>query len=416
MRIVIIGNGVSGVTVAKLLRTQSPAVEIIVLSEENEPYYPRPILIEFLAGRVAKEEIYFYPPSWYEEKKIKVFLGKKAEEINLKQKKVITGDKEEFPYTFLVAATGAKGLLPPIPGFEKKGVFTLRMHRDAEQILEFAQSQKDASSAERENRKKAVVIGGGFLGLETGYALLGAGLEPLLVEQGAHILKRQIDEQGAEILQRKLETMGMKFRTGVQVEEICGHTQVEGVRLQGGEVIPATLLVIAAGISPNIDILRHAGLKTEKGLVVDKYMQTSNESVFGCGDVTEFEGKMYGIIPACLTQAQVAAYNILNGSKLVYKSTLANNTLKIAGVDLTCLGMTQPQREAFEILKYKDEKKGIYKKVIVGGNKVLGVILLGDRRDASTWNKIITQEVNISRFKESILKDDFDFSKVFPNK
>lgn len=414
MRIVIIGNGVSGITVAKLLRTQSPEVEIIVLSEEKEHYYPRPILIEFLAGRVAREEIYFYSPQWYEEKKIQVLPGKKVLEIDLKQKKVITENKEEFPYDFLVVATGAEALIPPIPGFEKKGVFTLRTYRDAEAILGFSQSKKAASPSELVERKKAVVIGGGLLGLEISHALLGAGLDPLVVEYGPHILKKQIDEQGAEILQQKLEAMGMNFRTGAPVEEICGDTQVEGIRLAGGEIIPAALVVMTAGISPNSEISRRAGLKTERGVIVDKYMQTSNEFVFGCGDVAEFEGKVYGIIPACLSQAQIAAFNILNGPKLAYKSTLPNTTLKIAGVDLTCLGLTQSQKEAFEILKRKDEKKGTYKKVFVSGNKVLGVILLGDRKDAYTWNKIITQKVNISRFKESLLEDNFDFSKVFP--
>lgn len=413
MRVVIIGNGVSGITVAKLLRVQNPRAEIVVLSEEDDHYYPRPILIDFLAGRVQRQEIYFYPESWYEEKKLHIYLGKRVSEIELTQKKVKTVQGEEFPYTSLVIATGAKSFIPPLLGCEKQGVFFLRTRHDADVLKDFIRKK---ISEQPGKSKEAVVIGGGYLGLETAYALLGAGLEPTILETSECILKKHIDEQGAEILQARLEGLGMKFRTGVQIEKIYGHEQAEGVGLKNGEMFPAGVIVIAVGIAPDIDIAKRAGLKTERGLIVDKYMQTSNEAVFGCGDVTEFEEKMGGIIPVCLAQAQIAAFNILNGPKLVYKGTLMNTSLKIAGTDLICIGMTQPPREAFQTLKWKDENKGIYKKVIVSANKVLGAILLGDRKDVLVWNKIITQGIDIGRYKESLLKDNFDLSKVLSNK
>lgn len=412
MRVVIIGNGVSGITVAKLLRAQHPRAEIVVLSEENDHYYPRPVLIEFLAGRLQRQELYFYPESWYEERKLQIYLGKHVSEIELKEKKVKTMQGEEFPYTFLVIATGAKSLIPPIPGCEKPGVFSLRTRHDADSLKEFISRKNDESG----QGKEAVVIGGGYLGLETAYALLGAGLVPTVLETSEYILKKHIDEQGAKILQAKLEGLGVRFKTDAHIEKIYGNEHAEGVMLKNGEKLAASVVVIAAGITPDINISRRAGLKTERGLVVDKYMQTSDESVFGCGDVTEFEGKMGGVIPVCLAQAQVAAYNILNGPKLVYRGTLMNTSLKIAGTDLTCLGMTQPPREAFQTLKSTDENRGIYKKVIVSANKVIGVILLGDRKDVLVWNKIITQGVDIGRYKETLLKDNFDLSKILSNK
>jgi nitrite reductase (NADH) large subunit len=419
MKIIIIGNGVSGVTVAKFLRTQSDDTEITIITEEQDHYYPRPILIEFLAGRVKREEIYFYSPKWYEERKIQVELGKKVVKLDAQNKKLELEDGTEQKYDRLVLANGARGYIPSLPGFEKKGVFLMRTIADTQAIKDYATTMDvyslvDAKSADEYSaKKKAVVLGGGFLGLETAYALLGAGLEPTVVEHNPDILSRQIDSAGAKILQNKLESMGIKFKLGVEAEEITGSGKVEGVKLKGGEVLPTDLVLMAAGVCPNTELARTANLHLNKGVLVNKFMQTENENVYACGDITEFENVVNGIIPVCLAQAQVAAYNVLNGPKLIYKGTMPSNTLKIAGIDLACLGNSNPVPNTFENISKDDQEKGLYKKLILKSNKVIGATILGDRRDVLTWTKIINQNIDIGRFKDKILNNDFDLTQVF---
>jgi len=419
VKIIIIGNGVSGVTVAKFLRTQSEEADITIVSEEKDHYYPRPILIEFLAGRVKREEIYFYPSSWYEEKKIKVILGKKVTGLKLKERKLELEDGQELAYDQLVLATGAKSNQLTITGYDKPGVFVLRTVADAQSIKAYlanldVYSLVDAKSvAESSQKKKAVIIGGGYLGLETACALKDAGLDCTVLENHADILSRQIDTAGAKILQNKLETMSLKFRTGVECEEIVGNNMVQGIRIKGGEVIPANIVIMAAGACPNLELAQVADLHREKGVLVNKYMRTENDFIYACGDVAEAEGTVYGIIPVCLAQAQVAAYNVLNGPKLVYKGTLPTTTLKIADLDLTCLGNSNPVPNTFESISKDDQEKGTYKKLILKSNKVIGAILLGDRKNVLTWTKIINQGIDIGRFKDKILNSDFDLTQVF---
>lgn len=421
MKIIIVGNGVSGVTVAKFLRTQSEDAEITIFTDEKDHYYPRPILIEFLAGRVKREEIYFYPPAWYAEKKIKVEVNKKVVKIYEKSKKIELDNGEQYPYDRLVLANGAKSFIPPVEGFKKKGSFWLRTIDDAQRIKDYLSTMElynivDTNPGQNNtNKRKAIIIGGGFLGLETAYAMLGAGLEPLVIEHNKSLLSRQIDEQGSDILKVKLEGLGIKFKFEAECVSVNGNDQVESITLKGGEVIPADMVIMAAGISSNFELAKTAGLKVSKGVLANKFLQTDDESIYACGDVAEFEGRVYGIIPVALAQAQTVAFNALNGPKLVYKGVLPNNTLKIAGIDLTCLGDSNPAANAYDIMRRADPEKGIYIKLLLKANKVAGVILIGDRKDALSWTKIINQKIDIGRVKDSILKENFDMAQVFSN-
>ncbi len=410
MKLIIIGNGVCGITVAKFFRTQSEDAEVTIFTEENEHYYPKPILIEFLAGRIKHEEIYFYNWAWYTEKKIKVKFGKKVVKINEKSKNIELENGEQYPYDCLVLANGAKSSIPAVEGVKKKGSFSLRTINDAQNILEYLSPLKPASDTDK---RKAVIIGGGFLGLETASAMLGAGLEPIVIEHNASLLSRQIDAQGSEILKTKLESMGIKFKLESECISINGDDQVESVTLKGGEVIPAHIVITAAGICPNIELAKTAGLKVSKGVVVNKFLQTDDEHIYACGDVAEFDNQVYGIIPVALAQAQTVAFNALNGPKLVYKGSLPSSTLKIAGIDLTCLGDSNPPENAYDVMRRSDPEKGTYIKLLVKANKVGGVILINDRKDILSWTKIINQQIDIGKFKETILNETFDMAQLF---
>jgi NAD(P)H-nitrite reductase large subunit len=270
--------------------------------------------------------------------------------------------------------------------------------------------------ADNTGKKKAVILGGGFLGLETAYAMLGAGLEPTVIEVNSSLLSRQIDLQGSDVLKALLEKMGFNFKFESECVSINGHEQVESITLKSGEVVPAHVVIMAAGISPNIELAKTAGLKTGKGVLVNKFLQTDDEHIYACGDVAEFEGQVYGIIPVALAQAQTVAFNALNESKLVFKGVLASSTLKIAGIDLTCLGDSNPPASAYEAMRRSDPEKGRYIKILTKANKVAGVVLIGDRKDILPWTKIINQKIDIGRVKESILSETFDMAQLFQPK
>ncbi len=422
MKLIIIGNGVAGITVAKFFRTQSEDAEVTIFTEEHEHYYPKPILIEFLAGRVKHEEVYFYNWAWYTEKKIKVKFGKKVVKINEKLKNIELENGEQYPYDCLVLANGARSNVPTIEGIKKKGSFSLRTIDDAQRIKDYLGTLElynivDTNPGQNSaNKRKAVILGGGFLGLETAYAMLGAGFEPTVVEHNSSLLPRQIDTQGSDILKAKLESMGIKFKLESECVAINGNDQVENITLKGGEVLPADIVIMAAGICPNVELAKTAGLKVGRGVLVNKFLQTDDEHIYACGDVAEFDGQVYGIIPVALAQAQTVAFNALNGPKLVYKGVLPSSTLKIAGIDLTCLGDSNPLASAYDVMRRTDPEKGKYIKLLVKANKVGGVILINDRKDILSWTKIINQKIDIGRVKDTILNEDFNMAELFQNK
>lgn len=401
MKVIIIGNGVSGVTAAKFLRTQNTGVEILILSEEKEAYYPRPVLIEYLAGRVKRDEIYFYPEAWYKERKIQVELDTRVFRINREEKTIQVESGREYTYDYLIIATGAKSFFPSIEGVPKPGVSGLRTIVDAQYIKEYAR-----------DRKRAVILGAGFLGLETAYAMRSAGLEAMVLEYQPRLLPRQLDEEGSEFLQKKLEERGIRFQLGKVCAQLIGPDKIEALKTQDGEIIASDLIVVAVGILPEKKLAQTAGLEVNRGVVVNKYLQTTDQNIYACGDVAEFDGRISGIIPESLAQAQAVAYNILNESKQVYRGTLSSNTLKIVDIDLSFLGAFNPVEGSLEILRKKDLEKGTYKKIILRENKVIGVVLLGDRKDVNSWTKIINRQIDVSRFKESILNEDFDLTQI----
>lgn len=422
MKIIIVGNGVGGVTVAKFFRTQNESAEITIFTEENDHYYPRPIMIEFLAGRVKREEIYFYPPAWYAEKKIKVEFGKKVIKIHEKLKKIELENGEQYPYDYLILANGARSNIPALEGSKKKGIFGLRNIADAQRIKDYLGALElynivDTNPGQNGAKKrKAIILGGGFLGLETAYAMLGAGLDPTVVEVNSSLLPRQIDQQGSNILQAQLEKLGIQFKFASECASVNGADQVESITLKNGDVLPADIVIMAAGICPNIELAKTAGLKVSKGVIVNKYLQTDDEYIYACGDVAEFDSRVYGIIPVALAQAQTVAFNALNESKLVFKGVLANTTLKIAGIDLTCLGDSNPPASAYEVMRRSDPEKGRYIKLLTKANKVAGAVLINDRKDILPWTKIINQKIDIGRVKDSILSETFDMAQLFQKK
>ncbi len=211
----------------------------------------------------------------------------------------------------------------------------------------------------------------------------------------------------------QIETRGIKIVLGVKTEEILGKKTVSGVLLDNGKELLGNLVLISAGVRSNTDLAVDAGIKAEKGVVVDEYLQTSANGVCAAGDVAEFKGKVYGIIPAALEQAKIAAVNMSEKEKQVYKGTIPSNTLKIVDIDLTSMGLVNPEGSQYEEIRKIDKEKGVYKKIVLEQGKIVGAIILGERKGVTSIKKLMDQEIDVKRYKDSLLEEKFDYRKIF---
>jgi len=401
LNVVIVGNGVAGVTAARIIKEKNPETQVSIYTDESHHYYPRPRLYEVLSGEAKPREVYMFSEEWYEKKGINVQLNKKALSIDTERKELLLEDRSRVNYDKLLLANGGHSFVPPIKGVKKTGVFTLRTIRDALSIKEFTKKTK-----------KVIVIGGGLLGLEIASSLKKLGQQVEVVEMFPRLLPRQLDPDGATILKNRIASRGIDIVLGVKTVEILGRETVSGILLDSEEELSGDLVLISAGMRSNTELALEAGIKVNKGVVIDGHLRTSADDVYAVGDVAEFEGIVYGIIPAALEQASIAAANILGMEHNVYTGTVPSNTLKIVDVELTSMGLVNPEEPKYEEVKKTDKKKGVYKKLVLDKGKIVGAILLGDKKGVTSIKRLMTQETDITNYKNSILKDNFDYKKI----
>ncbi len=405
MRFVILGNGVAGVTVARYLaRAGLPDTSIEIYTDEPFPYYPRPKLPDFLAGVVSQTELIPYTPDWYAERGIQVHLNAGAAALDAAGKRLILADGSAVPYDRLLLANGGRSNVPPIQGVHKAGVFTLRNLTDALAIR--AHAARAAT---------AVVIGGGLLGLEAARGLNLLGLKVTIVEFFARLLPRQLDEAGAAVLQKAIEALGIAVVTNAATEELLGAERVAGARLKDGRQLPADLVLISAGVRSNVEFAAAAGLKVNRGVVVDEAMRASEPDIWAAGDVAEFAGRVWGIIPAAVEQARVASANMLapaGAGAAAYVDIVPANTLKVLGIDLTSIGNVNPEGAGFTELRRVDAAAGRYEKLVLRDGKIVGAILLGSQTRVATVSELINQGVNVTDVAGRLLDDAFDLKQL----
>jgi nitrite reductase (NADH) large subunit len=286
-------------------------------------------------------------------------------------------------------------------GAEQAGVFTLRTLDDALAIKGYATLVPSAT-----------VIGGGLLGLETARALHSAGLDVTVVEYFPYLLPRQMDVEGARVLQSLLEQQGLRVLTSGQTYHIVGTGRCTGVQLEDGRAVEGELVVFSAGIRSETSLALTAGIATNRGVIVDEHLQTSASDIFAVGDVAEFEGRVYGIIPPAIEQARIAAANMVELGSAVYRGTLPSTTLKIAGAELTSLGQSLEEGDAYTVLRSVDLAAGKYRKLILSEGHLIGAILLNDRTAVRPVTQLIEREVDISAHVDQLRSDDFDLKSL----
>ena len=385
---VIIGNGVAGTTAAENIRKNDKDGRITIFTEEDFPFYSRIRLNEYISGDITEQDLIARKDQWYREKDIVLKIETRVTDAESSEKIVMTDDNKRIPYDRLLVATGSHSFIPPIKGSDKKGVFAIRSIQDARDITEWV---KDIENV--------VLIGGGLLGLEAGNALRKLGKKVMVVEFFPRLLPRQLDLDGANRLQGMMETMGFSFRLGAKTEEITGADQVKGVRLEGGEELSAEMVIISAGVRPNLEMAESLGLTQDKGIVVDEKLRTNKPDVYAAGDVAAFKGMPYGIWPAAMEQGEIAGINMAGGDKVYGGSTLST-TLKVVGIDLASAGNIDAENE-FESKAFTDEK--VYKKIVIEDNKIVGCIMLGDTKGFNKIKKMMSRGQDVSKEKDRIL-------------
>jgi len=397
MKYIVIGGSIAGVTAAQAIRRTDPDAVVHVFGEDPYPFYRRPLLWKFIAGEIDIEAVFFRPVEWYGAHGITLRLGQRAIGLDTAARRVTFEDGTAVAYDRLLLATGAHCFVPPCPGADKEGVFTLRTLENALAIKAYA-----------EHSSRALVIGGGLLGLETARALQSLGLETTVVEFMPHLLPRQLDAEGSVVLQSILQAQGLDVVTGAATEEVVGGSKTAGIRLKSGREIPGELVLFSTGIRSNIDLARQAGLETNRGVIINDELHASASGVFAVGDVAEFRGTVYGTIPAAVDQARAAGANMASPHSATYKGTLPSTTLKVAGAQVACLGESTAKGAEYVNFRHVNLKAGIYRKLVLRDDKLVGAILLNSKDYIGPVTQLVKRAFEISDYAKQIVGGDFD--------
>ncbi len=398
MRIVIIGNGVAGVTAARRIRELDEGAELSIIAAEPYHFYFRPRLPELIAGEIELDDALAFPPDWYESRDIDVRLSTRVASIDPRSRSVSLESGETVDYDRLIIASGAHPFVPPIPGAGLDGVLAVRTADDAMALRDRARE-----------RKRAVVIGGGLLGIETARGLRHHGLDVTVLEFADWLLPRQLDETGASFLREEVEKLGIGILTAARTSSIDGEGTVESVSLEDGSTLPAEIVVVSTGIRSTLDFLEGSGIATDRGIVVDDGMRTSVEDIFAIGDAAEHDGVIWGIVPVALAQAAVAARFALGDESEPYVPVPPSNTLKITQIDVFSAGETACTGGNCTEYVHADEDAGVYRKVVLRDGIITGAIVIGSRTGVRELGSMIERRQDVGEHGEELVRETFDF-------
>ena len=383
--VVVIGNGIAGVTAVDHIRRRHPVTAIDLIAEEPHHLYNRMGIARLVYGKSAMQGLYLNPDSWYGEREIETWLNTRALHIDRANRHVQLGTGEKLPYDKLILAMGSRAFVPPIEGFGLAGTGVLRKADDAIRVRNFAQ---------RHGAKKAAVAGGGLLGLEAAYALHQLGMRATVLERSDRLLKRQLDQRAAELLQRYLEGLGLEIITSAETQGVSGQGRLDSIQLVDGRRLDTELLLVAAGIQPNAELAKQAGLATNRGVLVNARMQTGDPHILAAGDVAEFEGQVQGLWPTAVAQAEVAADVAVGGTKL-YDPVVPVTILKVVGIEPTSIGRFEAAGSHEEEIVLEDAS-GRYRKLVVADGRIVGAILLGFSKEVAAVRTAITRGFDVT--------------------
>jgi nitrite reductase (NADH) large subunit len=401
-RLVMIGNGMAGVrTLEELLKIAPELYEISVFGAEPHPNYNRILLSPVLAGEQTLDEIVLNPWEWYSQHGIRIHAGKKVVNLDRVRRVVRAEDGTEEAYDRLLLCTGSRPFILPVPGKDLPGVVAYRDIADTSAMIAAAQQFK-----------KAVVIGGGLLGLEAANGLLRRGMEVTVVHVMPWLMERQLDDVAGKLLQQSLEERGLKFRIGTRTQELLAgeNGRVAGVKFADGGILEAELVVMAVGIRPNTELAEKARLHVDRGIAVHDTMQTVTDArIYAVGECAAHRGIAYGLVAPLFEQAKVAANHLAQFGIGRYTGSLTSTKLKVTGIDLFSCGdfmgesSNRPEGAGTEVIVMSDPSAGVYKKLVVKGGKLVGACLYGDTVDGSWYFKLLREGRSVNEIRDKLM-------------
>ena len=392
-KLVLIGNGMAGVrALEELLKLAPEQYDITVFGGEPYGNYNRILLSPVLSGEKTIDEIMLNDEQWYIDNGITLHKGKWVESIDRAKRIVLTSDGIEAEYDRLIIATGSNPFIIPIPGNELDGVIAFRDIADVDTML----------AAAKKTGGKAVVIGGGLLGLEAANGLMKQGMDVTVVHLMDTLMERQMDKPAGALLKASLEEKGMKFLMEAQTEAVLGKTHVESVRFRDGLEIPADIVVMAVGIKPNIELAEKIGLHCERGIVVNDTMQTFDPRIYSVGECLQHRGQTYGLVAPLFEQAKVCANHLAHLGIARYEGSVTSTKLKVTGIDLFSAGDFVGD-DTTEELVLQDPGRGMYKKVVLKDNRIQGAVMYGDTIDGTWYFELMRDKTDVSDFRDNLL-------------
>ncbi|HKO91348.1 MAG TPA: nitrite reductase large subunit NirB [Polyangiaceae bacterium] len=402
-KLVVVGNGMAGARAVEeiLARGGSEQFEITMFGDEPYGNYNRILLSDVLNGSHEESEIFLNPLAWYDEHGITLHAGVRALEILRSSRHVVGDNGITEPYDVLILATGSVPFVPPIKnatlpdGRLRPGVFAFRNLDDCRNITNHAKGQR-----------RAAVIGGGLLGLEAARGLQNFALDVHVVHLGKHLMDQQLDTQAGAILKSTLATLGIQVHLGKNTSEVLGDGVVTGLAFKDETTLDCDLVVISAGIKPNVQLALRAGLAVERGIVVDDRMRSDDPHIYVVGECAQHRGRVYGLVAPLWDQAKVLAEH-LTGTRpeAAYHGSKIATRLKVMGVEVASMGLTEPAEEGDEVVQFLEPKKGTYKKLIIRDGRLLGSILLGDTSKSAYLMQAFGKDTPLPEERLSLLFD-----------
>lgn len=392
-RLVVVGNGPAAMrTVEELLAGAPDRYDITIFGAEPRHAYNRILLSSVLAGEKSADDIVTHDPAWHEERGIAMVTGDPIVAVDRAAQTVIAATGLAMGYDKLLLATGSKPIALPLPGLALPGVTAFRDMDDVDRML-----------AAIDGGRRAVVIGGGLLGLEAAWGLRRRGMAVTVVHLMPTLMERQLDATAAGLLRRDLATRGIDFVTNAQTEEIIGDDRAEGVRLADGREIAGDLVVMAVGTRPNIDLARTVGLDINRGVLVGDDMRSSDPLIYAVGECVEHNGQTFGLVAPLWEQAKVCAARLAGDWRAAYQPPPVYTSLKITGVDVFSAGVIAPADETDDLVTLSDAAAGVYRKLVLRGDRLVGCVLYGDVRDGPWYVELIQSGGSTAPWREHLI-------------
>lgn len=395
-RLVVIGNGMAGMrTIEELLNASPDQYDITVFGAEPYGNYNRIMLSAVLAGDKTVEDIVINPREWYVENKIKLHAGEKKAVARIERgfKKVIAVDGTTASYDRLLIATGSKAIFPKVEGNHLSGVISFRDIVDVNKMLEYSRTHK-----------KAIVLGGGLLGLEAANGLALRGMDVTVVHRNEVLLNRQLDKTAAQLLQSELEQRGITFKMAAKLQKLIGNEDkhIIAAQFQDGSELACDLLITAIGIEPNIAIAKEAGLYCERGIVVNDTLQSYDPSIYAVGECIQHRGSTFGLVAPLFEQAKVCANHLSSHGVAEYITLPTATKLKVTGIQLFSVGDFLGDAES-ESITFSDPALGIYKKLVLKANQLIGAVLYGDTADGSWYQELLETQKSVVEMRDKLI-------------